>query len=193
MFRSLRAALPETDLLFFESATDSVVRRLISIQPDVVLIDDAPGLGQQALAQVVEAAPGVPCLVLCSRRDPETLASFTLADARQCVSKPFSCDQLRSAVARVTATAPASARPAAVDTDVQPSSSALNQHQMALRWLGRTMGHMQNPVPDQSEPCGCHGRYIRLRSKRGVVGAAWTGAGSSRATALRKVSHPRFG
>ncbi len=143
---SLRAALPETDLLFFESATDSVVRRLISIQPDVVLIDDAPGLGQQALAQVVEAAPGVPCLVLCSRRDPETLASFTLAGARQCVSKPFSCDQLRSAVARATATAPASARPAAVDTDVQPSSSALNQHQMALRWLGRTMGHMQNPV-----------------------------------------------
>ena len=143
---SLRAALPETDLLFFEVTTESVVRRLISIQADVVLIDDAPGLGQQALAKVFESFPRVPCLVLSSRRDPETLASFTLAGARQCVVKPFSCDELRGAVLRVTASVPAPRPAAAVEVDAPSASSALNQHQTALRGLGRTFGHIQNPL-----------------------------------------------
>jgi nitrogen-specific signal transduction histidine kinase/CheY-like chemotaxis protein len=143
---SLRAALPETDLLFFEATTEHVVRRLTSIRPDMVIVDDAPGLGQQTLLKVVEAAPGASCLVLSSRRDSETLASFTLAGARQCIVKPFSCDELRSAVQHVTGVVPKPAPVNVPELDPQSSASALNQHQMALRWLGRTFGHMQNPV-----------------------------------------------
>lgn len=141
---SLRAALPETDLLFFEPTTDHVVRRLISIQADVVLIDDAPGLGQQTLLKVIECAPRVPCLVLSSRRDPETLASLTIAGARQCLVKPFSCEELRAALQRLAVPVPAPQSTAPVDNDAHASSSALNQHQTALRSLGRTFGHIKN-------------------------------------------------
>lgn len=141
---ALRAALPETDLLFFEPTTDHVVRRLISIQADVVLIDDAPGLGQTTLTKVIEASPRVPCLVLSSRRDPETLASFTIAGARQCLVKPFNCDELRAALQRVTAPTPMPRAPMAPEADTQVATATLNQHQMALRGLGRTFGHIKN-------------------------------------------------
>jgi signal transduction histidine kinase/DNA-binding response OmpR family regulator len=149
---SLRAALPETDLLLFEGSLEKALRRLITIKVDAIVVDDAPSLGHQALVRVLECSPATPVIVLSSRSDPESLASFTLAGARACVVKPFSCEVLRGAVegatrrreglADVEAAARPYARPAA---NGNGKEAAISQHQMALRWLSRTSAHVEDP------------------------------------------------
>jgi DNA-binding response OmpR family regulator len=95
---SLRAALPETDFIILEPSVDRALRRLISVKVDAILIDDSPHLGHQALSRVFESFPQIPALMLSGRSDPESVAGWTLAGARACVAKPFSCEALRSAV-----------------------------------------------------------------------------------------------
>ncbi len=151
---SLRAALPDTDLLLFEGSLEKAVRRLISIKVDAVIIDDAPSLGHQALARVLEAAPGVPTIVLSGRGDPESLAGLTLAGARACVVKPFSCAGLQSAIDGVsrrreiadteTALARIHARQSPVPAETI-KDAAISQHQMALRWFSRAAAHIEDP------------------------------------------------
>jgi len=151
---SLRAAIPETDLLLCEGSLEKAVRRLISIKADAVIIDDAPGLSHQAISRVLEAAPGVPIIVLAARSDPESLAGFTLAGARACVVKPFACASLQSAIDGVTrraeiidkdhALARIQARSAPVAIEAI-KDAAISQHQMALRWFSRTAAHVEDP------------------------------------------------
>jgi signal transduction histidine kinase/DNA-binding NarL/FixJ family response regulator len=153
---SLRAALPETDLLLFEGSLEKAVRRLVSIKVDAVIIDDAPSLGHQALARVLEAAPGAPTIVLSGRGDPESLAGLTLAGARACVVKPFACSALQSAIEGVTRRRDVMdsetalvrshhSRPAPL-APIDPSKDfAISQHQMALRWFSRAAAHIEDP------------------------------------------------
>jgi signal transduction histidine kinase/DNA-binding response OmpR family regulator len=151
---ALRAALPETDLLLFEGSLEKAIRRLIAIKVDAVIVDDAPSLGHQALTRVLEAAPAVPAIVLSSRGDPESLAGLTLAGARACVVKPFSCEGLQRTIEGVTrrrevvdsetALARVHARPAPVVME-PTKDAAISQHQMALRWFSRTAAHIENP------------------------------------------------
>lgn len=149
---SLRAALPETDLVLFEPSTEKALRRLISIKVDVMVVDDSPNLGHQALVRLRETAPDVPVLILSSRSDAETLAGWTLAGARACVIKPFSCETLRSAMetaarrrdlAVVEEHLPAR-HTASCMTDA-PKMSCIGQHQMALRWVSRTSMNIEDP------------------------------------------------
>jgi len=151
---SLRAALPETDFIILEPSVDRALRRLISVKVDAILIDDAPHLGHQALSRVFESFPQIPSILLSGRSDPESLASWTLAGARACVVKPFSCEALRKAVEGVM-----QARPPAGAADVAPhvqlsprgmaqemlKMSAVGQHQMALRWVSRTSAQIEDP------------------------------------------------
>ena len=74
---SLRAALPRTDLLLFETNAHDALRRLVAMQVDIILLDDAPHLGMDALNQMVEAAPATPILMLASSNKPETIAAYT--------------------------------------------------------------------------------------------------------------------
>jgi len=146
LYESLRAALPETDLLLLESTVERALRRLISLKVDAVLIDDTPRLGQQALARFQEAAPGLPNVVFAARSDAETLASYTMAGARATIPKPFSCDDLSHALHKVLQPVPAPPEPAA-PTSQPPAAipSALGQHQTALRWLSRLSSHIKEP------------------------------------------------
>ena len=152
--QSLRAALPETDLLLFEGSLEKSLRRLIAIRVDAVIIDDAPSLGHQALARVLEVVPAVPAIVLSSRGDPESLAGLTLAGARACVVKPFSCEGLQRAVESVTRrkevveneTALVRMHARAAPVPAEPTKdAAISQHQMALRWFSRAAAHIENP------------------------------------------------
>ena len=152
--QSLRAALPETDLLLFEGSLEKALRRLIAIKVDAVIIDDAPSLGHQALARVLEVVPAVPAIVLSSRGDPESLAGLTLAGARACVVKPFSCEGLQHAVESVTRrkevveneTALVRMHARAGPAPAEPTKdAAISQHQMALRWFSRAAAHIENP------------------------------------------------
>jgi signal transduction histidine kinase/DNA-binding NarL/FixJ family response regulator len=146
LYESLRAALPETDLLLLESTVERALRRLISLKVDAVLIDDTPRLGREALARFQESAPGLPNVVFAARSDAETLASYTMAGARAAIPKPFSCDDLSRALHKVLQPVPAPPEPAAPAS--QPAAampSALGQHQTALRWLSRLSSHIKEP------------------------------------------------
>jgi len=146
---SLRAAMPETDLVLFETSVETALRRLISIRADAVIVDEFPTLSDEAFARLREATPGVPLIVLSNRNDEETRAHFLLAGARECLPKPFSCMGLREAVQKclgengVHAAQNPQARTPAM---MEPSqAAAIGQHQTALRWLSRLSGHMKDP------------------------------------------------
>ncbi|HIJ74204.1 MAG TPA: response regulator, partial [Candidatus Hydrogenedentes bacterium] len=134
---SLRAALPETDLLLFERTVEGALRRLISIEADAMILDDAPALGVRALERLAEAAPNTPVVALSSHGDSESQATLRLAGARVCVAKPFSCQKLAAAVADVMRPAAPSRKVSAQTANGGPPSGglALPQHQTALRWL----------------------------------------------------------
>ena len=146
---SLRAALPETDLLLFESSIEGALRRLISIRADALIVDDFPGLRDDAFARVRESTPGIPLLVLSSRNDDETRAHFLLAGARECLPKPFSCERLREALQRCFGENGSPSTPtlqSRAPAMMEPSrAAAIGQHQTALRWLSRLSGHMKAP------------------------------------------------
>ncbi len=143
---SIRAAWPEGDLLLFEDRIDAAGRRLVSLQADAIVLDDAPGLGMEALAPIKALAPGTPVIVIASRGDLVTQAAFTRGGADASVAKPFSCETLRAEVDRLTMPVPTQ--------DVAPAPAApggtgggllLQQHQMALRWLSRASSHSEDP------------------------------------------------
>ncbi len=146
---SLRAALPETDLVLFESSVDAALRMLISIRADVLIIDDFPAVSDSVFARLRENTPGVPLIVLTSRNDDETQAHYLLAGARECLPKPFSCDALRVALEKCTDDSgpantpiPQAQGPAVMEVS---RATAIGQHQTALRWLSRLSGHMRDP------------------------------------------------
>lgn len=146
---SLRAALPETDLVLFEASVDSALRRLISLRADVLVADALPSLSDSALAHLRKNAPGIPLIVLSNRNDEETRTHFLLAGARECLPKPFSCEELRTAIQRCAGgeappgdRAPQTRPPATLEDS---RAAAIGQHQTALRWLSRLSGHMRDP------------------------------------------------
>lgn len=144
---ALRAAWPEGDVLLFETDLEAVGRRLVSLQVDVILVDDAPGLGLTALRPLKALAPATPIVALCSRGDLITQAAFTRAGADATVAKPFSVDTLREEIERVTQPVvrpPEPAYPRASEC-AAGKSGGMNQHEMALRWLSRASSHSEDP------------------------------------------------
>jgi nitrogen-specific signal transduction histidine kinase/DNA-binding response OmpR family regulator len=146
---SLRATLPERDLLVFEPSLGQGLRRLISLRPDAVIVDDAQQLGKEAVQQLRLSSPSVPVIAMSSRGDAETLAGFVLAGAQACLAKPFSCEDLRRAVELAVTPAPAAAAVANVAAPAANSGAVLKsqvvQHQTAMRWLNRLAGLMKDP------------------------------------------------
>ncbi len=141
---SLRAALPKTDLVLIENTVEDALRRLVSVQADAILIDDAPNLGRKALGALLGAAPTTPLIVLSSRGDGETLASYTLLGARACIVKPFSCAALTGAIDECLAQRPPVPAGPPYSTRGAPAAAAIAQHQMALRWMTRTTGLIED-------------------------------------------------
>ncbi|MDX9976020.1 MAG: ATP-binding protein, partial [FCB group bacterium] len=145
---SLRATLPERDLLVFEPSLGQGLRRLISLRPDAVIVDDGPHLGKEAVRELRLSSPSVPVIAMSSRGDAETLADYVLAGAKVCLAKPFSCEDLKRAVemAMVPAAADMARASAAGPAIAEVSSKAhVTQHQTAMRWLNRLAGLMKDP------------------------------------------------
>lgn len=152
---SLRAALPESDLILFENSVDEALRRLISVEVDAIVLDDGPRLGVKALKALLQAMPTLPVIALSARSGNDTLAAYTLAGARRCIVKPFQCEELSSALdacikppAPVRQDRPAAEPGAAKHGAAEPSAAqaALHQHQMALRWMARNTAHIEDPT-----------------------------------------------
>ncbi len=143
--QSVKAALPETDLVICESSVDQALRRVISTDADVILLDDSPRFQRDALSRFSELKPNTPVIVLSSRGNTETLAALRLDGAFACVVKPFSCETLKNAMNSAIAVNAASGNAAIPETDSPQNQSPVTQHRTALRWLGRTFSHIKNP------------------------------------------------
>ncbi len=137
---TVKATMPPGDVLFFESTQEGALRRLVTIDPDVVLVDDSPSLGREAIKNVLRAHPNAPVLALTAHSDAESLAEFTLAGARASLAKPFSCDaiveklmelKVPSAESDVRVLAP---EDPPVTGHVEPTGS---QYRTVMRWLTR--------------------------------------------------------
>lgn len=144
---TLRTALPESYLQIFEPTVDAAGRRLVSLQADVIVVDDAPNLGGQALAQVKAIAPTTPVVALSCRSDLVTQAGLTRAGADAVLVKPFSCEALHEAIETLCARGKRASSPP-IPAHGAPSAElgALNQHRMALRWLSRAAMYGENPA-----------------------------------------------
>mgnify|MGYP001495229788 CR=1 FL=1 len=144
ILEALRAAAPESWLLLFERNVEGALRRMVSLQPDVLLIDDAPGLGRAVVPRLRQSAPGIPILALSARSDSESIAAFHLAGAPAVLAKPFGVEAFRETLARLAHKGtPAAANPATTGgttANASPSGRALAQYQTTLRWIGRLTG-----------------------------------------------------
>ena len=143
---TLRAAGSKTDLLIFESAVDDAGRRLVSLQADAIILDDGPGLGGEAIGAVKAIAPGTPVIALSNRGDVITQAGLMRAGADSILVKPFSCDALREAIDQHVAKQPAGMAQRPAKGSGYAGYGALNQHQMALRWLSRAASYSNAPL-----------------------------------------------
>ena len=137
LVHAISSVVGDQDLVITERSIEPAARRLVSMQIDAILLDDAPGLGIDALRPLRAAAPGTPVVALSARGDIVTQAAMTKAGATSVVLKPFSCETLTEALrqstsqsVQVTAAAPMPIMPAM-------RSGTLGQHQMALRWISR--------------------------------------------------------
>jgi signal transduction histidine kinase/CheY-like chemotaxis protein len=145
--QSLRAALPENDLLLIEPNVDETMKRLIGTKADLLIVDDTPRLRPDELVKVHAAHPDVPMLVLSARYDTESLAAFIVAGARRCVAKPFTCEALLEAVDALTARPPAIAnRFETLAPVMAPAPTYVHQHQSALRWMSRHAAQFEDPT-----------------------------------------------
>ncbi|MCP4640139.1 MAG: PAS domain-containing protein [bacterium] len=142
---SLRAVVPENDLILFERTVADAVRRLIAIKADALIVDDTASLGRKAVTQLSESAPGIPILALSARNDPETLAGFNLSGSSAVIVKPFSCDDLRNALDRVLGVKEPKVEPSHRESHDAPQAAAISQHRTALRWLSRTASQIRDP------------------------------------------------
>lgn len=137
LVESLRAALPKSDLLLVEKSVPDALRRLISVRPDVILLDDARHLGLDALRQLIDAAPTAPIVALLSTGHAETVAAYAMAGARHCILKPFKLDEIEDVIAKCLANDSPAAAPRSFPDHDAASTSSVTQYQMALRWMGR--------------------------------------------------------
>jgi nitrogen-specific signal transduction histidine kinase/DNA-binding NarL/FixJ family response regulator len=137
---SVKATMPAGDVLFFESTQEGALRRLVTIDPDVVLVDDSPTLGHDAIKTVLRAHPDASVLALTAHSDAESLAAFTLAGARASLPKPFSCDAIIEKLKELKiAPAESDVRVLAPDSPPEPTHAEPtgSQYRTVLRWLTR--------------------------------------------------------
>ncbi|MCH7910415.1 MAG: response regulator, partial [Candidatus Hydrogenedentes bacterium] len=149
---SLHAALPDTDLLLVESSTQGALRQLISVQADVILLDDAPRLGMDALRVLHTQVPAharsgspIPIIVLSSRSDQAAIAAYTAAGAQRCLVKPFKCEALLDLIQEMSP--PKRSTPDVIPTalpETDRGASSIRQHQMALRWMSRNLTYFED-------------------------------------------------
>ena len=143
---SIRATLPETNVLLFESTLELGMRRLVSMPADLILLDDTSNLGIEALRKLITLIPDIPVLVLTSKRSDDAIAQYTMAGARGCIPKPFDCDKLIEEVeTHAAATAPAVA-PSGTTPHADTEAASATQYQQALRWMSRNTMYLDSPT-----------------------------------------------
>ena len=133
---SLRQALPDEDLALFEWTTDDAIRRIVSLKADMIIVDDTPRLGRDAVRSLHEAAPDIPVLALTRWDDAETISELVQAGATRCLTKPFSCHELAISL-DPHAPPQGSLGEVPLVSTAGAEATALAQYKTAMRWAGR--------------------------------------------------------
>ncbi len=137
VWESLRAALPDGDLVLHERDVTTARRRITTVAVDAILLDESSSKSEDFVETVKDMAPGIPLAVLSGREDLLTQAALTRAGANAIVTKPFSCETLHEAMDSLLHTTVLADEPPRLP-DVSPAPPlSLIQHQMALRWISR--------------------------------------------------------
>lgn len=137
IWESLRAALPDDDLVLHERDLETARRRIATVTVDAILLDESVTRGEDLVESVKDMAPGVPLAVLSARDDLLNQAALTRAGANAVVTKPFSYDTLHDMLGTLLhATVVEEMSPHAMEPAARPPAT-LGQHQMALRWISR--------------------------------------------------------
>jgi len=71
---SIKATLPASDVMLFESTLELGMRRLVSAPADLVILDDSPSFGIHALEEINALIPDLPILVLTAKRSDDAIA-----------------------------------------------------------------------------------------------------------------------
>lgn len=141
---SIKAVLPKTDLLLFEHSLEDGMRRLVSMAADVVILDDSSAFGLTALNTLTSLIPGTPVLVLTSKGGNDIVASFTLAGAEACISKPFNCDELVQNVNTCIAKSNTAVRVTPTMQSTFSENVSATQYDQALRWMSRNTMYLDD-------------------------------------------------
>lgn len=107
------------------------VDQAVRLQPDIVLMDvNMPDMdGITATMEISVKAPSVSVIMMSVQDEPDVLRRAMLAGAREFLSKPFSLDELISAVRHVSRLAQTTPRPAATPNGAtQPLRGAAPAH-----------------------------------------------------------------
>jgi nitrogen-specific signal transduction histidine kinase/DNA-binding NarL/FixJ family response regulator len=140
---SIRATMPNTDLVLIEPSIEDGLRRLISIVADVILIDENPSLTLESIQEVKLSAPNTPVILLAVQSNAESMAAYLQAGVTECITKPFDVEELENAVSRCAASSiPVNQEPQQTFHQETQHHAALAQHQLALRWMSRTMAYL---------------------------------------------------
>lgn len=142
---SLRASLAGSDLLLTVRSVEEAVRKLISVQADIALLDESAARNRAALEQLQGYAPTLPIIVLTGRSDNETRASYLLWGARDCLTKPFSFEALRQVIDKACNGHALQPAGMIASHEPLPHANPIKQHQTALRWLSRMASHLRDP------------------------------------------------
>ncbi|NUM52815.1 MAG: GAF domain-containing protein [Candidatus Hydrogenedentes bacterium] len=143
---ALGAALRETSVVFIERSVDDALRRMVTVPADLVFLDDTPKLGIEALGRLQAELPGVPIIAVLGRGDTETRASYVVAGASACVTKPFSCDDLNRVIDEVLASPAPRPHTQMLLPAVMSAPATVDRHQTALRWISRANAMLDNPA-----------------------------------------------
>ncbi|MFP6583940.1 MAG: ATP-binding protein [Candidatus Hydrogenedentota bacterium] len=142
---SIKATLPASDVILFESTLEKGMRRLVSAPADLVILDDSPSFGIQALEEINALLPDLPILVLTAKRSDDAIAQYTVAGAKGCIPKPFDCNALNEQVNRCSQSASTTTSTINQVAAADSTSSSIMQHQQALRWMSRNTMYLDSP------------------------------------------------
>ena len=143
---ALLASLPDGCHLIVERNLDDALTRMISIEPDAVLVNDSGKLVPESIQVLRKQAPDVPLIVLTDQTDVESWTAFSVAGAHKCISKPIDAKELQDAIWCGMASEYASEHKAiAGPSRVASAPAGPVRQQAVLRWVHRHLVMNDDP------------------------------------------------
>jgi YesN/AraC family two-component response regulator len=102
--RLMISTLDNLEVVAMASNGRQAIEMAIEHHPDIVLMDiNMPIMdGMTAARQILKSAPDIGCIIISGERDPETIRDAMSIGIQEYLIKPFTIDELESAVERVS-------------------------------------------------------------------------------------------